>query len=441
MNRSDFPFAEAGSIAAQMVERAYQSTRFYPAAEPRLQPLPQHPTGLTGFAQALGLLVDAGAALNSPAMLGHMDTAPHPAAAFADAVVSAMNNNMLFRELSPFASQVEEFLLTDIASRAGMSDAWRGTMTSGGAIANLSALFAAIGGFAQPELRHECAFFVPECAHNSIIKSLAVLGISRAAIHVIEADELGRSNLTTLENQLKRSGARRKIVVAVVGSTVHGAVEDIAALAAIVKEAGAWLHVDAIYGGALSFSIEFKHYLQGLDGAASVVMGPQKWMFVPRLNALLFIKGEDTFESSLGFANHYSANSSQHRGAWGLQGSRRADALTLWVLLQTIGTDSIAKVIDQSINTTRMFHHLLYEHPELKPSHQPDLNLQCFELRDVARQRDADSLDKVEKMLGRNGVPWVSRTRWRDNTVFRSVLLAPETRKAHLQALLDLPWA
>ena len=88
-----------------------------------------------------------------PTMLGHMDTAPHPVAALTDCVVSALNNNLLFRELSPFASQIEEGVIEAFAQRLGLPVSSTGTFCSGGAIANLTALVVACGGFENIESR------------------------------------------------------------------------------------------------------------------------------------------------------------------------------------------------------------------------------------------------------------------------------------------------
>jgi len=440
MNRTDFPFTEAGAIAAELIECVYTSVRFHPDIQPTIVPLAEQPSGFEGFVETLRHVVMGSASLSSPMMLGHMDTSPHPAAAYADAVVSALNNNLLFRELSPYASRVEEYLLDDFAQRAGLTSPWCGTFTSGGSIANLTALFAAVGGFSQPELRNECAFFIPECAHNSIMKSLAVLGVASSAIHVVAGDAVGRSNLESLQELLNRNSAQRKIVISVLGSTVHGAVENLAAVATISKQAGAWLHVDAIYGAALIFSRRYRALLMQLDSADSVVMGPQKWMFVPRLCAMVYIKDEDRFNDALRYTNTYSSTDMQHRGQWGLQGSRRADALTLWVLLQTIGTACITEAIDQSIELTREFHKLLLAHATLKPLHEPDLNLQCFGYKHASGNYHHKQASRIEAMLGRNGVPWVSQSSWDGEPMFRAVLLAPEATTDHLQALLGLSW-
>ena len=197
--------------------------------------IPDEGHGFEGLAETFRSVVAGSARLAPPTMMGHMDTAPHPAAAFTDALVSALNNNLLFRELSPFASRVEEMLVGDIGTRLGLSAGWVGTLTSGGSLANLTALFAAAGGFPEAGTRGHCEVFLPECAHVSLKKSTAVLGIPADRAHVITSDALGRADVAALRKALSASHARRKIVVAILGSTVHGAVENIRQLSEASK--------------------------------------------------------------------------------------------------------------------------------------------------------------------------------------------------------------
>ncbi len=439
---SGFDHQQAGTLIAETIAAAYQRVNVKPLTQIEIAPLPQQGNGFDGFRKLLADYSAASCALASPAMIGHMDTAPHPLAAYADAVVSALNNNLLFRELSPAASRVEEHMLSELANRMQLRSDWHGTFTSGGSLANLSALFAATGGFGGVAERGRVSFFVPECTHTSVLKSAAVLGVPPGRIHVSEGDDQGRADPVALADRLRQFRQQKPdgiaIVVAVLGSTIHGAIEPIDQLADVCEEYGAWLHVDAIYGAALAFSSNHCHCLEHLDRANSVVAAPQKWMFVPRVSAMLWVKGKATFDESLAFSNNYSTNKQTHRGTWGLQGSRRADAVTLWAVLNYTGTDALGEEVDVAIARTGLFHNLLQDHRSLQPTHSPDLNLQCFNYREAGRQADVDSA--TYRKLGRDEYPWVSISRWRDTDMFRAVLLSPaigESEAGGVPAVLE----
>lgn len=380
-------------------------------------------------------MVDGGSKLSTAWMMGHMDTGPHPAAALTDALVSALNNNLLFRELSPFASQVEELLIDDFAARMGLPAESAGTFCSGGSIANLTTLFAACGGFEVTDGRDAIALFVPASVHASVTKAAAVLGIPKANITTIAGDDAGRMNLAALESALKASPLPRPIVVGLFGGTVTGALDDLAGIAALCREHNAWFHVDAIYGGALIFSRRFHQLLKGLSEADSIVIAPHKWMFVPRVSAMVLLRDGTLFDKTLGIDLPYSVSSGEHRGRWGLQGSRRADAVTLWATLQVIGTRDLGDMIDDAIVLTARFHEMLEAHPEAEPLHSPDLNVQVF--RWQGADRTGERLRPLHQKLTEAGKAWVSLSSWQGEQVFRAVLLNPRTTEQHLETLMQ----
>ena len=350
----------------------------FPLDQPTIAPLPEEGLGQAAVPDLWQAIAAGATHLSNPTMMGHMDTAPHPVAALTDALISALNNNLLFRELSPMASAVEESLLRDFAQRVGYGPKSRGLFCAGGSLANLTALFAALGGFKPTVSRDRAELFLSDAAHGSVMKAAAVLGLSPAAVVQVPSDPQGAMDPEALSKALRASRAERKIVAAVFGSTIHGTVDALPRLAAVCATQGAWFHVDAIYGGALVFSRRNRGLLTGLERADSIAIGPQKWLYVPRLSALVLMRDAARFESALGREVPYSISGEPHLGRWGLQGSRRADALTLWVLLQTLGTRQMGEMIDRSIGLAELFWSRLADHDQAEPTHRPLLNLQCF---------------------------------------------------------------
>jgi glutamate/tyrosine decarboxylase-like PLP-dependent enzyme len=439
MSESMFDADAIGGLAGDLgreIARVYSAAVPMPVAGERLPPIPAKGLSMAGLPDLWRLIVDQSAHLATPWMSGHMDTAPHPAAALTQGLIAALNNNLLFRELSPMASAVEEQLMEFFAARLELGEGWHGVFTSGGSLANLTALFAAVGGFSPEVDRNTFHLFLPASAHLSLSKSASVLGLTGPHVLRVACDDAGRMIPEALEQGLLGLPAgARPIVVSVLGTTIHGSVDDVPAIAGLCEAHGAWHHVDAIYGTALGLSRRYRRFLEGLPRADSISLGPQKWMYVPRLSALCMIKGKARFDDRLAAAVPYSIGHASHRGAWGLQGSRPADAIVLWATLQVLGTEVLADTIDGSISLTRAFHEVLAASATLKPTHRPDLNLQTF--RVGASDADGARLGRVQARLAAGGRTWMSVSRWRDEALMRAVLLSPSLTTDHIHGFVS----
>jgi glutamate/tyrosine decarboxylase-like PLP-dependent enzyme len=424
------------SDLADRLDDVLAASRPLPLVIPDPAAIPERGLGIDALNTLWDEIVTGSAMLGSPGMIGHMNTAPHLIASLTDALVSQINNNLIFRELSPFASRVEELLIAEFAARLGLPPQTTGTFCSGGSLANLTALFAAVGGFKDLSRRDSTVVLFGESAHSSIPKAASILGIPARNLIAVRTDCGGHIDPGALDEQLAMQPAhRRKIVVATLGSTLQGAVDDIATVSEISRRRGAWLHVDAVYGGNLAFSLRHRHLLRGLKHANSIAVAPQKWLYVPRLSALVLILDADSFNASLDWPLPYSMTDDSHRGRWGIQSSRRADAVTLWVMLQIVGSHTIGTWLDRSIELTQTFYRLLEGNPRTTPQHCPDLALQLFQ---VGPRKSASELArKLHDELVREGRYWISLAEWRGQTFFRAALLNRATRTEHLKELLE----
>lgn len=425
------------------LERVYDPARPLPLQVPKPAAIPDEGLGMEGLADLWETLIAGATKLAMPGMMAHMDTITHPAAALTDAVVSALDNNPLFRELAPFASTVEEQMIAAYAARLGLPATTRGLFASGGSLANLTALFAACGGYGALGGRDKVRIFATEAIHTSIERAAAVLGLAQDQLVFLPSDFQGRMEVEALEKELGAHGGSgtQNIVVAVLGNTMFGAVDALEDIARVAEDAGAWLHVDAVYGGGLAFTERYGGFLAGLARANSVSIAPQKWHYVPRLCAMVLFPDAEGFDRRLQSTMPYSAGTvfeHPNRGAWGLQGSRRSDALTLWVTLQVVGARRMAGYVDQTIDAAKVLNRTLTQSDRFRPVHDPDLSIQVFELAgDGSPQAKDKQHTDLHQRLAQAGGPVISLSNWQGRLYLRVVVLNPETGEAEFAQMVQ----
>ena len=172
-----------------------------------------------------------------PAYAGQMLKPPVAVAWAAYAATMLINPNNHALDGGPATAVLEREAVGEIARMLGF-ERHLGHLSASGTIANLEALWVA------RELRPGEAIVSGANAHYTHERMCRVI----AAPHeTIPEDELGRLDVGALAERLRAGGVGT--VIAALGTTALGALDDIGAIAALCAEHGARLHVDAAYGG------------------------------------------------------------------------------------------------------------------------------------------------------------------------------------------------
>jgi glutamate/tyrosine decarboxylase-like PLP-dependent enzyme len=168
---------------------------------------------------------------------GQMLRPPHPVAWAAYATTMLLNPNNHALDGGPATAAMEREAVDQLASMFGM-EPHLGHLTSSGTTANLEALWAA------RELAPEATIVSGANAHYTHARMCAVLGVPH---DTVGEDALGRVDLDALAARLGRGGVGT--VVATLGTTSLGALDELDSIADMCAAHGARLHVDAAYGG------------------------------------------------------------------------------------------------------------------------------------------------------------------------------------------------
>jgi L-2,4-diaminobutyrate decarboxylase len=390
--------------------------------------------------------------LAHPRCTGHQVSPPLPAAIWTDLVVSALNQSVAVREMSPSMTAVETRVVRWLCDLAGLPPGAGGVMTSGGTEATFTALLAA-RNWALPESWSEgvagrgAVLVCGEHAHYATTRAAGQLGIGMRNVVLIPSRGLRMDPdaLWSRLDMLREGGAVVVAVVATAGTTATGSFDDLDAIADVCERHQLWLHVDGAHGASALFSDAHRARLRGLERARSISWDPHKMMLMPLPAGMLLVRDESELERAFSqeapYLFHGAADESRRwdQGLRSFQCSRRADALKVWVALQRYGARGIGALYDHLCTTTAALHAAIVRSPDFEALHEPESNILCFRWIGDATRADTD-LDginaQLREQLNASGEGWITTTTLGGRRVLRVTVMNPRTTPDDLLEIL-----
>jgi L-2,4-diaminobutyrate decarboxylase len=418
--------------------------------------LPRRSRPLADVARRLStLLLDDVNRLAHPMYIGHQVSAPLPAAVWTDALISAYNQSMAVREMSPSFTPLEQQVVEWMTDLVGWDSRAGGTMTSGGTEATFTALLAARSR-AIPDVwrtgvgAHPPVLVCGEHAHYAVMRAAGEMGLGvRHVVTVPSADHrLSIPHLRKTLAELRTAGTRVMAVVATAGCTATGTFDDLNAVANACEEFAdahgpLWLHVDAAHGGAAMLSPTHAARMAGIARARSVAWDPHKTLLLPLAAGLLLMREEHDLEAAFSQKAPYLFNPNEDARAWDIgprsfQCSRRADVVKLWVAFERYGADALAALYDRLRRMATTLHTLLTGHAQFVPLHVPESNILCFAWNPPeAEVADRDALtNALRERYNRSGRGWITATTLDGRRVLRVTVMNARTDVTHIEALV-----
>jgi len=373
-----------------------------------------------------------------PQYAGQMLKPPHAVARIAYAMSLWVNPNNHALDGGRASSALEKECIVDLGRMFGWESPL-GHLTGGGTIANLEALW--IAGCLHPGKR----IIASDQAHYIHGRTSQVLGLPYAPVPV-SGD--GRMNLAALQSQLKAGDVGT--IIATMGNTGLGAVDQLAEILDLAAQYGARVHADAAYGGyfglASNLSDDTRHAFDRLSDVDSIVVDPHKHGLQPYGCGCVLFRDADVGR----FYKHdspytYFSSAELHLGEISLECSRPgASAVALWATQQLFPLErdgQLAAWLDLSLRAARDFWKLLNDSKNYQPLMQPELDIVVYAV-DAADARQASDrarqvfkaaaqkelhLALIELPLGlvRNYLPELEANA-ETVTCLRSVLMKPE---------------
>jgi L-2,4-diaminobutyrate decarboxylase len=426
--------------------------------------LPEGPMPRTGGARqaVLALALARAYAANTvdladPRAAAHLQPPALSVAAAADVLASVFNASVDTWDSGPYAVEIERRLIRSLAELAGYGRGSDGVLTPGGSASNLQALLiardAALHG--RREVRGEGLAGLPvrpvvycsELAHFSVARACAVLGLGEEAVRPIAADHAHRMRPGALDRALRRREADEVpiAVVATAGTTDFGSVDPLPETAAVAREHGVRLHVDAAYGGGALFSDRMRPLLAGLHAADTITIDLHKTAWQPAAASVLLARDAAGFAATtglrVGYLNPDDDGAAGYDGLLGhsLATTRRADALKIAATFLALGREGIGAMLDACHDLARHAAATVAAHPRLELTAEPVLTTVVFRyLPRKAGHADADAVNgELRRRLLREGAALIGRTDHNGAVRLKLTLLNPQATTTDIDELLS----
>ncbi|KAJ2764440.1 Glutamate decarboxylase 2, partial [Coemansia nantahalensis] len=228
---------------------------------------PEQGLGQRGIWGDVRAVCDAATNTWSGRFLYKLYAAPTPIGVVGEALTALLNNNSHVFCASPAGILIEARVAAKLAALAGFPEQAGGLTFPGGSYSNIHALMTARNQrFPAVKRQGLCALagvrpvvFASQHAHYSIDKAAMAAGIGLDGVIHVPADEGGRMDAAELRRMVQAAIAEGQtpfFVCATMGTTVLGACDPLADIAAVCEEFGVWLHVDGSWGGPLGLFAE-----------------------------------------------------------------------------------------------------------------------------------------------------------------------------------------
>ena len=305
---------------------------------------------------------------------------------------AALNVNGMLWKSCPALTELEQVTLGWLREWIGLPAEFFGIIYDTASISTLHAI-AAAREMADPESRVRgnapgLVMYTSEQAHSSVEKAGITLGIGQENIRKIAVDDAFRMRVDLLREAVARdldAGKRPFCIVPTVGTTSTTSIDPVDAVAEVAEQCGAWLHVDAAYGGSAAVVPELQFVLKGAERAHSLVVNPHKWLFTPVDLSAFYTRRPDILRRAFSLVPEYLQTAEDPRAInymdYGVQLGRRFRALKLWFVLRHFGREGIAELIRKHIGYAQRLAGLIADHPDFEVAAPTPFSLICFRYR------------------------------------------------------------
>jgi aromatic-L-amino-acid/L-tryptophan decarboxylase len=224
------------------------------------------------------------------------------------------------------------------------------------------------------------------------------------------------------------------------GTTSSMAFDDTAAIGAVARREGMWLHVDGAMSGVGALEPEHRWINDGMDLADSYCTNPHKWMGVNFDCDLFWVADRHALLGALSILPEYLRSAAAEAGAvidyrdWQVPLGRRFRSLKLWFTLRTDGVAAIQQMIREHVALTQQLASWVAADDRFEIVAPHPLNLLCIRVRGADVSATNAATDSLIEQANSSGEALFTRTVLDGRSALRISIGARRTAETHVRA-------
>ena len=383
-----------------------------------------------------------------PAYLGYIPGGGLYPSAVAEFIAAATNRFVGAWFGAPAAARLETNVIEWFSQMMGYPRAEnsgaRGIFTSGGSLANFSAVVTARRHLLGDDLNRG-TMYASNQTHHCVMKAAILAGFPERNFRLIETDENYRVRPDAIAKAVHddlAKGFKPFLVVGNAGTTNTGAVDPLPDLAEICQRHNLWFHVDGAYGAFFRLCEEGKRRLAGMEQSDSLVLDPHKGLFLPYGVGCLLVKDGELLRKAHMVSADYLQDHSTPEGEVNAaehspELSRPFRGLQVWLPLRLYGVKAFAENLAEKLRLTQHLYQRFLAEPNFECMSVPELSVITFRYRPA--RGDVNQFNK--KLLAKiveSGKLFLSSTILREQFVIRVCILSFRTHQQEADEAFEI---
>jgi aromatic-L-amino-acid/L-tryptophan decarboxylase len=363
------------------------------------------------------------------------------ASAIADLLADTTNRFMNISAPAPAAVQLEVNVVRWLCREFRLPAESLGILTSGGSMANFSAVVTARERYLGEDLQRG-RLYVSEHVHHSITKSARLAGLPRRSIRLVPCDSRLRMDMQALSNLVRedsKAGHKPFLVVGSAGTVNTGTIDPLEEIAEFCSEHEMWFHVDGAYGGFFQLTEAGRKRLSGIESADSITLDPHKGMFLPYGTGSLIVRDGALLKAAHHEGADYLPTSSADSDLpdfadYSPELSRDFRGLRVWLPLHLHGVGAFRRALEEKLSLARHVYDALVQSNDLEVPWKPDLSIVAFRPRtggEAAAQQLLDRINDSRRIF-------LSSTSIDDTTYLRVCVLSHRTGPVRIDESIEI---